>query len=53
MDQERKIDTPADDRSNMTVRKSWHAPKFFVTDVLETSTNPTGGGPDATPHGSS
>jgi hypothetical protein len=51
MDEERKIETPADetradDRTKMAARKSWHAPKFFVTDVLETSAGCTGGGAD-------
>ena len=30
-------DAPLDDRSKMTARKHWHAPRFFVTEVLETS----------------
>jgi hypothetical protein len=47
MDEERKIETPADDRTKMAARKSWHAPKFFVTEVLETSHGCTGGGADA------
>ena len=46
MDQERKIETPADDRTKMAARKSWHAPKFYVTDVIETRTGCTGGGAD-------
>jgi len=37
MDQERKKDTAADNRSQRVARKSWHAPRFFVTEVLETS----------------
>ena len=52
MDEERKIETPADDRTKMAARKSWHAPKFFVTEVLETSAGCTGGGAD-TPMSSS
>jgi hypothetical protein len=44
MDQERKVDTPADDHPKMAARKPWHAPRFFATDVIETSTHPTGGG---------
>jgi hypothetical protein len=47
MDEERKIETPADDRTKVAARKSWHAPKFFVTEVLETSHGCTGGGADA------
>ncbi len=43
MDQERKVDAPADDRSKPNVRKRWHAPRFFATDVTETSIHPTGG----------
>ena len=44
MDQERKADTPADNRPNATARKPWHTPRFFATDVIETNTHPTGGG---------
>jgi hypothetical protein len=47
MDEERKIETPADDLSEKAARKSWHAPKFFVTEVLETSAGCTGGGADS------
>jgi hypothetical protein len=44
VDKERKIEAPADDRTKM--RKFWHAPKFFVTEVLETSHQCTGGAAD-------
>ena len=37
MDQEQKMDAPADDRSKMTARKHWHSPRFFVTDVIATN----------------
>jgi len=47
MDEERRIEMPADDRTKMAARKSWHAPKFFVTEVLETSGGCTGGGADS------
>jgi hypothetical protein len=44
MDQEREIDAPADETSKMPARKHWHAPRFFVTEVLETSGACTCGG---------
>jgi hypothetical protein len=49
MDEERKIEAPAGDRTKMAARKSWHAPKFFVTEVLETSATFGGGAPDGNP----
>lgn len=36
MDQEQKIDTPADEESKVAARRPWHAPRFFVTDVIAT-----------------
>jgi hypothetical protein len=47
MGEERKIEVPADDRTKMAARKFWHAPKLFVTEVLETSAGCTHGGADS------
>jgi len=47
MDEERKVETSGDDRTKMAARKCWHAPKFFVTEVLETSAGCTCGGADS------
>jgi hypothetical protein len=44
MDQERKLETPADDLTNKVARKTWHAPRFFVTDVIATNVMCGGGG---------
>jgi hypothetical protein len=44
MDRERKVDTPADDRSRNAARKPWQAPRFFVTDVMATNLVCGGGG---------
>jgi hypothetical protein len=50
MDQEQKVEIPADDRSNEAARKPWHAPRFFVTDIIATNTMCTTGGVEASPN---
>jgi len=47
MDEDKKVDTLADDHPKLTARKLWHAPRFFVTDVIATNGACTGGGTEA------